>query len=97
MTDSKTATERLRELLDERGVEYRTEEYMGMPVTFFEHGGQRWSITSHPDGYMIVNSVNYSPEQAIAATLGSGRLTAEQVRKAPDWAGFFASIEAVAR
>lgn len=72
----------LREKLTERGVEYRTTEVHGMPVTLYDSGGRTWSVTGHPNGYMVVNCGNLTPEQAIAATLGSGTLTAEQVRKA---------------
>lgn len=69
MTDSQTS-EMLRKLLTERGIKYRTTEVHGMPVTLYESGGRTWSVTDHPDGYLVVNCVNHTPEQAIAATLG---------------------------
>ena len=70
MTDS-NATE-LRRLLEERGIEYRTVEVHGMLVTLFEHDRFTWSVTDHPDGYMIANCGGLTPEQAVAATLGAG-------------------------
>jgi hypothetical protein len=42
-----------------------------MPVTLYESGGRTWSVTDHPNGYLVVNCVSPTPEQAIAATLGS--------------------------
>lgn len=64
-------TTELREKLMERGVKYRTTEVHGMPVTLFDDGILTWSVTDHPDGYMILNCGGLTPEQAIAATLGS--------------------------
>lgn len=64
-------TTELREKLMERGVKYRTTEVHGMPVTFFDSNGLKASVTDHPDGYMIANIVCPTPEQAVAATLGS--------------------------
>jgi hypothetical protein len=44
-----------------------------MPVTLYESGGRTWSVTDHPNGYLVVNCVILTPEQAIAVTLGSER------------------------
>lgn len=64
MEDSKTATERLREMLDERGEGHYDDRY-----------GTTWSYYTDPhtaeesmDGTLIVTGL--TPEQAIAATLG---------------------------
>lgn len=61
-----TSTERLRELLDERGESYVENDF-----------GITWSYYSDPhtatesmDGTLIVTGL--TPEQAIAATLGAG-------------------------
>lgn len=69
-----TATDKLRELLDERGVEW---EGTG-EITFWADcsccafDGNNEKVTVH---------FRCTPEQAIAATLGCRELTAEQVRK----------------
>lgn len=62
-----TATELLRRMLDERGVEYKrhylnTSWYVGMKL---------YMATDDVDGTLTVD--NLTPEQAIAATLGSER------------------------
>ena len=69
-----SATERLRKLLDKRGVKYETkDDRMGACET-------RWceshAIQLTPTANLIMT---VTPEQAIAATLGGGTLTAEQV------------------
>ena len=73
-----SASEKLRELLDERGVEWRdTGKRLNMgngvriPIqTEYEQScGGRWStVTEALSGTLTVN--NLTPEQAIAATLG---------------------------
>ena len=60
-----TATERLRELLDERGVEWA--EY-GDGYTLLRHGGREYTVQPNVCNRLIVT--NLTPEQAIAATLG---------------------------
>ena len=77
MTDSKTATERLRELLDERRVEWReTVNYIGCVFTHYKSAYfDEVSAMDNGDGYLYfddLNCVSLTPEQAIAATLGSG-------------------------
>ena len=69
-----SATEKLRRMLDERGEDYMRNDF-----------GITWSYYSDPhtatesmDGTLIVTG--FTPEQAIAATLGQGSLTAEDVR-----------------
>jgi hypothetical protein len=63
-------------MLDERGVEYETNDSMGASETTWS-GFTAYQLT--PTAKLIMNP---TPEQAIAATLGGGKLTAEQVRKA---------------
>lgn len=69
-----TATERLRKLLDEQGVEYETNDNMGASETVWL-GHSAYQLT--PSAKLIMHP---TPEDAIKATLG-GRLTAEQVRE----------------
>ena len=66
MTDM-TPTERLRELLDERGVEW---DYgiTGAETTRFNANGLHLTFT--PMRYGLVCSTILTPEQAVEATLG---------------------------
>ena len=64
-----TATERLRELLDERGVEWDGESYE--KCTFWNEETNMAVASEGRDGKLWV-SQNLTPEQAIAATLGAG-------------------------
>lgn len=61
-----TATDELRRLLDERGVEW--DEY-GDGYTLFQRGGREYTVQPNVCNRLIVT--NLTPEQAIAATLGS--------------------------
>lgn len=86
MTDSKTATERLREMLDERGVEWADQSNGYATVTKYSADGVCWhAVARHyiepSNDWMILRADSITPEQAIAATLESGTLTAEQVRE----------------
>ena len=65
-----TATEELRRLLDERGVEWRG----GLPTeTMVEADGLDLLYVALPDGRVRAFIRNYlTPEQAVAATLGAG-------------------------
>lgn len=77
-----TATERMSILLDERGVEYRREG-----CEFFFGDYHIWAMS---DSVLCMSRTNLTPEQAIAATLGAGTLTAKQVmaiagRHQPDY------------
>ena len=67
MTDSKTATERLREMLDSRGVEYETDDKAGFMETSWR-GCTAFQLSPSAKMTMIV-----TPEQAVAATLGEQR------------------------
>lgn len=65
-----STTERLRALLDERGVEYRT--HGTTDRTWFEVGSISWFICERENGSLTADAVFLTPEQAIAATLGRG-------------------------
>lgn len=70
-----TATDRLRALLDERGVEWETWCPMdGATSTYVEHNGEAWRFDydEHFDQLVIVPLSGYTPEQAVEATLGRG-------------------------
>lgn len=62
-----SATEELRRLLDERGVEW--DEY-GDGYTLFQRGGREYTVQPNVCNRLIVT--NLTTEQAIAATLGPG-------------------------
>ena len=63
-----TATDELRRLLDERGVEYDGETYEG--VTFWNEDTNK-AIASGDYGEKLWVSQCLTPEQAVEATLGS--------------------------
>lgn len=77
-----TATERLRELLDERGESYVENDF-----------GITWSYYSDPhtatesiDGTLQVTGL--TPEQAVAATLGTGTCHVITTKKLGDLFGY---------
>lgn len=72
-----SATERVRELLDDRGVEW---EDCGNGATYVEHNGEAWRFDyDEPfDQLAIVCLSGYTPEQAIAATLGPTATTVDE-------------------
>lgn len=74
MTDNRTTE--LREKLTERGIEYTTNDHMGAYETSW-NGFTAMQLTPGAKLLMV-----FTPDQAIAATVGSGTLTAEQVREA---------------
>lgn len=78
-----SATERLRKLLDERGVEWQDQEGP-FPITAWESNDVIWVAKAYRTGVFSVETRPVTPEQAIAATLGGqpAKLTAEQVREA---------------
>lgn len=74
-----TATERLRALLDERGVEYETYHDVALTevdaVFWQDHNGQPCSAIGNADDIperMLSVQCVISPEQAVDATLGRG-------------------------
>ena len=69
-----SGTDELRRLLDERGVEHYdgTESTLwGYEPTSDSTGAYRYSADETSDGYIQVQLWHVTPEQAIAATLGS--------------------------
>ena len=72
-----TATEELRRMLDERGVEWTVpdESWNQDSITYWKVGSIKWvAFESENDTlWLNCNSVtDLTPEQAIAATLGAG-------------------------
>lgn len=70
MTDNRT-TERLRALLDERGVEYETHDIIIGKAVTWTGGVCNWVALPDERGLAVGVYKDYlTPEQAIAATLG---------------------------
>lgn len=66
-----TETERLRELLDERGVgSYTHEVPVAVCLAFFD--GKRWHDCWESTGGEVNVTFSMTPEQAVEATLGRG-------------------------
>lgn len=63
-----SATECVCELLDERGVEYRT--YGTTDRTWFEVGNISWFVIERENGNLTADAVFLTPEQVISVTLG---------------------------
>lgn len=84
MTDKMTATERLRQLLDERGAEWsdvdtRTGESSDY-VTDWNVPCHGWAVGREIGGhisYTWVMGERFTPEQAVEATLGRGTCKVE--------------------
>ena len=67
-----TATDELRRMLDERGVEWMPSVWSATDETFYKVGEVGYLATEMSSGRMKVGIEGYlTPEQAIAATLGS--------------------------
>lgn len=85
-----TATDELRRLLDERGVEWGAEESeLDHVTTWNANGGQAMfyeSKTTNPN-LLQVNYYDLTPEQAVEATLGMGtcRVVRKPVSYSDDW------------
>ena len=68
-----SATERLRALLDERGVEWRPIAWNPKKETFYHTSdGVGFCADEYVDGVKIYTDAIIAPEQAVAATLGPG-------------------------
>lgn len=76
-----SATDELRRMLDERGVEYETRDGDTVKNTYWSCNGLRWGYTEDVDYSgmidpmlfpMVGGQLTFAPEQAIAATLGAG-------------------------
>ena len=74
-----TATDELRRLLDERGVEWRG--HGTTDRTWYEVGRVSWFIYERENKNLTADAVFLTPEQAIAATLGAG--TCKNVHEPP--------------
>lgn len=80
-----SATERLRELLDARGVEWRkfTDIARGSMelhhLTYYDSAdGYKVRVTSWRDSETVAVTMMVTPEQAIAVTLGAGECEQEE-------------------
>lgn len=75
-----SATGDLRRMLDERGVEWMPSVWSAKDETFYKVGEVGYLATELSSGKMKVCIEGYpTPAQAIAATIGTWKLTAEQV------------------
>ena len=84
-----TATDELRKLLDERGVEWTAGEDEYDRKTHWESGGLTWEYFNNDNGdawlgFLGVCESDVSPEQAIAATLGAGTCEVKAIEKLGD-------------
>ncbi|HAM16031.1 MAG TPA: hypothetical protein DCP91_09290 [Eggerthellaceae bacterium] len=80
-------TEKLRRMLDERGVEWADESNGYADITEFVSNGTKWTIIAksyvNPEhDLMTLRAERITPEQAIAATMGGGKLTKNNVDRA---------------
>jgi hypothetical protein len=74
-----TATDELRRLLDERGVEWMPSVWSAKDETFYKVGDVGYLATELSSGKMKVCIEGYpTPEQTIAATLGTGTCHADE-------------------
>lgn len=79
-----TATDELRRMLDERGVEWMPSVWSAKDETFYKVGEVGFLATELSSGRMKVSVEGYpTPEQAIEATLGRG--TCHDVGKGWMW------------
>ena len=76
-----SATDDLRRLLDEAGIEWHDTKIGKGFITVYEHDGITWIVTEHSSGRLSVKGCvkptqghydGMTPAQAIAATLGAG-------------------------
>lgn len=69
-----TATDELRALLDEHGVEYSAEDGKTAWATRWEFGHSSALFTEYDDDkcVFVTSGYTWTPERAIAATLGAG-------------------------
>lgn len=68
-----SATDELRRLLDERGVEWRPIAWNPKKETFYHTSdGVGFCADEYVDGVKIYTDAIIAPEQAVAATLGPG-------------------------
>ena len=74
-----TATERLRQLLDERGVEWQEHVWGGKHsvTTLWRARGVRWHYRENRFAELRLHADGLDPEQAVDATLGRGTCKVE--------------------
>ena len=71
-----TATERVRELLDERGVKWMPVAWNPKRETFYHAAnGVGFCADEYTDGVKIYTDATITPEQAVAATMGDADAT----------------------
>ena len=75
-----SATEVLRRLLDERGVEWMDDSYAQLWCTVWDgQDGKQWRMTENQSGMLTeLKAWKVSPAQAIAATLGPTATTVDE-------------------
>ena len=74
-----TATDELRRLLDERGVEWvEKSQYPLMKCDTAWGDSERFSFAEYVDGGTLLFAVDITPEQAVEATLGGGTCNADE-------------------
>lgn len=87
-----TATEELRRMLNERGVEWHDTKIGKGFITVYEHDCITWIVTEHSSGRLSVKGCvkptqghydGMTPEQAIAATVGAGACEADETEFIP--------------
>lgn len=73
-----SATDELRRMLDERGVEWSaTDTYRLLVTSWNDASGHSWAFVEHKDGnFSKLTAYHLTPEQAIAATLGGMKMYA---------------------
>ena len=81
-----SATDELRRLLDERGVEHHDMQYSYATEVWwggesFGGGGDKFTAYEQTDGLICLEMADLTPEQAIAATLGRGECHRVRGRK----------------
>lgn len=100
-----TATDELRRMLDERGIEYRVydEPDESIICTCWEACGFLWDADDREERIYLSADRLITPEQAIAATLGTGTcqvdttenwLPAERYHRCKHCGAFFAVLDA---
>lgn len=88
-----TATDELRRLLDERGVEYETDDTQidgngtMYRVTYVKEGyGRTWVYEEPPDcGLLVSYNYDLGAEDAVEATLGRGECRMETEESCQNW------------
>ena len=78
-----SATEKLRALLDERGVEYSTKDSAFRDITYWPASNRvvaSYSCSKYSETENGMFKTQFTPEQAIAATMGGGTMTADDIR-----------------